>query len=69
VKPDTEHIRGLNLAEVKLTTIQVTKLPLWHKVKKIGAIGFAKPGLTEEFQKEEFSMCAVCTLDKGQACS
>jgi hypothetical protein len=27
-KPDTENIRGLNLAVVKLTTIQVTELPL-----------------------------------------
>jgi hypothetical protein len=28
VKPDTENVRGLNLAAVKLTTVQVTKLPL-----------------------------------------
>jgi hypothetical protein len=28
VKPDTENIRGLNLAVVKLTTAQLTKLPL-----------------------------------------
>jgi hypothetical protein len=28
VKPDTENIRGLILAMVKLTTVQVTKLPL-----------------------------------------
>jgi hypothetical protein len=28
VKPDVENIRGLNLAVVKLTTVQVTKLPL-----------------------------------------
>jgi hypothetical protein len=27
-KPDTENIRDLNLAAVKLTTIQVTELPL-----------------------------------------
>jgi hypothetical protein len=27
VKPDTENGRGLNLAVVKLTTVQVTKLP------------------------------------------
>jgi hypothetical protein len=27
-KPDIENIRGLNLAAVKLTTAQVTKLPL-----------------------------------------
>jgi hypothetical protein len=26
-KPDTENIRGLNLAAVKLTTVQVTNLP------------------------------------------
>jgi hypothetical protein len=27
-KPDTENIRGLNFMAVKLTTVQVTKLPL-----------------------------------------
>jgi hypothetical protein len=27
-KPDVENIRGLNLAVVKLTTVQVTKLQL-----------------------------------------
>jgi hypothetical protein len=27
-KPGIEDIRGLNLAAVKLTTVQVTKLPL-----------------------------------------
>jgi hypothetical protein len=27
-KPDIENIRGLNLAVVKLTIVQVTKLPL-----------------------------------------
>jgi hypothetical protein len=27
-KPDIENIRGLNLAEVKLMAIQMTKLPL-----------------------------------------
>jgi hypothetical protein len=28
VKPDAENIWGLNLAAIKLTTIQVIKLPL-----------------------------------------
>jgi hypothetical protein len=27
VKPDIENIRGLNLAVVKLTTVQVTSMP------------------------------------------
>jgi hypothetical protein len=27
-KPDIENITGLNLVAVKLTTVQVTKLPL-----------------------------------------
>jgi hypothetical protein len=27
-KPDIENIRSLNLSVVKLTTVQVTKLPL-----------------------------------------
>jgi hypothetical protein len=28
VKPDAENIRGLNLAAVKHTTVEVTRLPL-----------------------------------------
>jgi hypothetical protein len=47
VKPDTENVRGLNLVLVKLTTVQVTKLPLYHKMCKIGMICFAKPVLSE----------------------
>jgi hypothetical protein len=35
VKPDIENIRGLNLVVVKLTIVRVTKLPLWHKIRKI----------------------------------
>jgi hypothetical protein len=27
-KPDIENIRGLNLAGVKITTVQMTKMPL-----------------------------------------
>jgi hypothetical protein len=44
-KPDTENIRGLNLAAVKLTIVQVTKLQVWHKVNKIDMICIAKPKL------------------------
>jgi hypothetical protein len=44
-KPETENIGGLNLAVVKLMTVQVTKLPLWHKTRKIGTICFGKPVL------------------------
>jgi hypothetical protein len=47
-KPDTENIRGLNLAAVKLTTVHVAKLPLYHKLLKMGMICFAKPGLTQD---------------------
>jgi hypothetical protein len=57
VKPDIENTRGLNLAVVKLTTVQVTELPLKHKISKTVMIYFAKPGLTEGLyiaQKEEF---------------
>jgi hypothetical protein len=56
VKPHIENIRGLNLAVVKPTTIQVIKLPLWHKIRKIGMICSVKPVLTEDLcvvQKEE----------------
>jgi hypothetical protein len=35
-KSDTENIRGLTLEAAKLTTVQATKLPLWHKLNKIG---------------------------------
>jgi hypothetical protein len=35
-KPDVENIRGLNLVVVKLTTVQVTKYLLLHKISKIG---------------------------------
>jgi hypothetical protein len=56
VKPDIENIRGLNLAVVKFTTVQVNKLPLLHKICKIGMICSVKPVRTEDFcvvQKEE----------------
>jgi hypothetical protein len=64
-KDKHKNIRGLNLAAVKLKTVQVTKLPMQHKKKnKIGMICFAKPGLTKDFytlQKEEFSItCYMC---------
>jgi hypothetical protein len=61
---------------VKLTTVQVTKLPLQHKICKMGMICSAKPILTEDLclvQKEEFfnNMLVVRTvhLKKGQAYS
>jgi hypothetical protein len=50
--PDMENMRGLNLTVVKLTTVQVTKLPLQHKIRKIGMICSVKPVLTE-------GMCVV----------
>jgi hypothetical protein len=46
VKPDRENIRGLNLAAVKLTTIQVTKLLFYRNINKICMICSAEPGLT-----------------------
>jgi hypothetical protein len=66
VKPDTENIRGLNLVAVKLTTSQVTKGPLQHKMHKIGMIFCAKPVLTKNLyivQKEELSItCYMCEM-------
>jgi hypothetical protein len=47
------------LAVVKLTTVQVTKMPLQHKIRKIGMICSVKPVLTEDLcvvQGEEFSL-------------
>jgi hypothetical protein len=47
-KLNRESIRDLNFVTVELTTIQLTKLPLYHKISKIGTICFAKPELTED---------------------
>jgi hypothetical protein len=57
IKLISSNIRSLNLAAVKLTTDQVTKLPLKHKIHKIGMICSVKPVPTKDFcivQKEEF---------------
>jgi hypothetical protein len=76
VKHDIENIRGLNLAVVKLTIVQVTRQPLQHKICKIGMICSAEPVLTEDLcvvQKQEFvnNMLHVRNvhLKKGQAYS
>jgi hypothetical protein len=76
VKTDIENIRGLNLEVVKLTTVQVTRQPLQHKICKIGMICSAKPVLTEDLcvvQKQEFSNNMLYVqnvhLTKGQAYS
>jgi hypothetical protein len=65
-----ENTRGMNLATVKLTTVQVTKLPLLHKISKVDMVYIAKPGLTVAglvySAKEEFTVFAVPTLDKGE---
>jgi hypothetical protein len=58
-KPDIENIRGLNLEMDKLTTFQVSKLPLYHKIREIGMICSAKPILTEDLcvmQEEKFAV-------------
>jgi hypothetical protein len=74
VKPDIENIRGLNLTMVKLTTDQVTRQPLQHKICKMGMICPAKTILTEDLcvvQKQKFfyNMLYVRNvhLTKGQA--
>jgi hypothetical protein len=71
-----ENIRGLNLAVVKLTTVQVTRQPLQQKICKIGMIGPVKPVLTDDLcvvQKQKFfnNMLYVWNvrLTKGQAYS
>jgi hypothetical protein len=54
------------LAVVKLTTVQVAKLPLSRKINKIGMICYTKSGLTENLyivQKEELSItCYMCNM-------
>jgi hypothetical protein len=66
VKPDTEKIRGLNLAVIKIMTVQMNKVPLQHKIRKIGMVCTVKPVLTEDLcvvQKDEFSVtCYMCEL-------
>jgi hypothetical protein len=76
VKPDIEKIRGLNLAVVKLSTVQVTRQPLQHNICKIGMVCSAKPVLTKDLcvvQKLGFfnSMLYVRNihLTQGQAYS
>jgi hypothetical protein len=63
VKPSIENIRGLNLAVVKLTTVQMTKLPLLHEICKMGKICSVKLVLTEDLcvvQKEEIFSNMLC---------
>jgi hypothetical protein len=52
------------MALVKLTTVQVTKLPLQHKVRNIGMTCSVKPVLTGDLyivHKEELSVtCYMC---------
>jgi hypothetical protein len=43
-----EYGNGLILEVVKLTTVQVTRQPLHHKICKIGIISSAEPVLTED---------------------
>jgi hypothetical protein len=54
------------LEVVKLKAFQITKLPLWHKIRKIGMICSVKSLLTEDLcivQKEEFSVtCYMCEI-------
>jgi hypothetical protein len=55
------------LAAVELPTVQVTKLPLQHKIRKVAMICFAKPVLTEDLyieQVEEYSIIAICEIPK-----
>jgi hypothetical protein len=58
--------KSINLAAVKITTVQVTMLPLYHKILKIFMICSVKPVLTRDFcvvQKEEFSItCYMCEM-------
>jgi hypothetical protein len=63
VKTDIENIKGLNLAVVKLTTVQVTRQPLQHKICKLDMICSAKPLLTEDLcvvQRQEFFSNMLC---------
>jgi hypothetical protein len=56
---DFENITGLNLAVVKLTTVQVTKLPFSCKISRIGMNCVAEPVLAENLY-----MCAIRKTDE-----
>jgi hypothetical protein len=68
VKPYIENIRGLNLAVVKLTTVQVIRQPFQHKIYKIGVICPTKPVLTEDLcvvqkqKKKIYLICYMCEM-------
>jgi hypothetical protein len=66
VKEDTENIGGLNLAVVKLTTVQKIRQPLQHKICKIVMICHTKPVLTDDLcvvQKKKFLItCHKCVI-------
>jgi hypothetical protein len=47
LKPDTENIRGLNLAVVRHMTVQVIKLPLQPELPLIKHNLLYEPGLKE----------------------
>jgi hypothetical protein len=48
VKPGTENTRGLRLEVVKFKTVQMSRLPLYHRTSKIGIICSAEPDMTED---------------------
>jgi hypothetical protein len=54
------------MAVAKLTIVQVTKLPLQHKISTIGMICLVKPVLRKDLcivQKEEFSATShICEM-------
>jgi hypothetical protein len=63
VKPDIENIRGLIVEVVKLTTVQVTRLPLQHKICKTDMI--CSTTCTDRgFVRSANAICAKCTLDE-----
>jgi hypothetical protein len=71
VKPDVENIRGLNLAVVRLATVQVTKLPLKHGISKIGIV-YTGRGLLYSAKGRIFNnmlFVRYVHLTKGQAYS
>jgi malonyl CoA-acyl carrier protein transacylase len=53
-----ENIRGLNLTAVKLTTVRVTNLPLYHKLNKIGMNCVAKPELIVKLKLKKLNSVA-----------
>ena len=59
VERNTEIVSRLNVPAIRLTTLQVTRLPLWRKLT-YGVISYSNPGLIDVFHLYLFAQCGYC---------